>query len=157
MNENIQRISQEEGTIGKQALGALRIVSAYIQRLKQLKAYDCTTVFVMADHGNREYVPNTCEQNPLMMVKTAEEHKPFSVSETRLSFRDLPLMLTDALRNALDVEGKYTAEGTRYFYIGITTNKTDTITEYASEGEAYDTTGYQATGNVYLSDGRIRP
>ncbi len=150
MDENIRRVPHEDGTIKKQSLGVLRIVSAYIQQLKQLHVYDCSTIIVMADHGNREYVPNTCEQNPLLMVKPTEEAKPFSVSETHLSYRDMPSMLTDALKNNLHIE-KYAAEGIRYFYIGITADDSDTITEYASEGEAYDTAGYHATGTVYSS------
>ena len=150
MDENIQRVSHVNGTIKKQSLGVLRIVSAYIQQLKQLHVYDCSTIIVMADHGNREYVPHTCEQNPLLMVKATEKTKPFSVSDIRLSYRDMPSMLTDALKNDLCIE-KYTAEGIRYFYIGITAEDSDTITEYASEGDAYDTTGYQATGTVYSS------
>ena len=151
IDENIRRVSHAEGTIKKQGLGVLRIVSAYIQQLKQLHVYDCTTIIVMADHGNREYVPHTCEQNPLLMVKATEESKPFSVSEIRLSYRDMPSMLTDALTNNLNIEEKYAAEGTRYFYIGITTDDTDTITEYSSEGEAYDAAGYHETGTVYYS------
>ena len=152
MDENIRRVSREEGTIRNQSLGVLRIVSAYIQQLKQLNIYDCTTIFVMADHGNREYVPHTCEQNPLLMVKTAEAAKPFSVSEIPLSYQDMPSMLTDALKNSLDIEGKYPTEGTRCFYIAIERNDSDTITEYASDGEAYLAAGYQATGTVYHTD-----
>ena len=151
MDENIQPVSRENCTIQKQSLGALRIVAAYIQQLKQLNVYDCSTVIVMADHGNREYVPHTCEQNPMLLVKRSGETKPFTVSEIPLSYRDMPSMLTDALRNCLDIEGKYIAEGTRYFYIAITTDDVETITEYASDGDASDAAGYLATGVVYTA------
>ncbi|QUC66671.1 sulfatase-like hydrolase/transferase [Aristaeella hokkaidonensis] len=149
MNEDIQKIPHEQGSIKQQGLGSLRIIAEYIKQLKMLDVYDRTNIFVLADHGNREYVHPSYEQNPLLMVREAGKSKPFSISEIRLSFQDLSAMLAESLKSVPNIEEKYQTEGTRYFYVGSTTNNGYTITEYASEGNAYDTDSYYLTGKVY--------
>lgn len=151
MDENMQSVSHENGSARKQGLGALRIVAEYIQQLKSLSLFENANIFVLADHGDNEYIKPNIEQNPLFMVKEAGSKKPFSISEARLSYKDIPSMLVDALQNRLCIDSKYETQGTRYFYVGSESNNSYRIIEYASDGNAYDTDSYHATGNDYIN------
>ena len=149
MNGDMQEIPEEEGTEARQALGTLRIVSEYIQQMKQNDVYDNANIFILADHGDWLYGSSDFEQNPLCMIKVAHVNKDFSVSEDRLSFKDLPDMMVDALKNKLVPENYIVPAGMRYFYSATEKNGDYSIVEYASEGDAYDVDSWQTTGMVY--------
>ena len=151
MDEHIQTVPHKQSVEReqKQALGSLRIVSEYIRQLKELGLYENTTMFVMADHGDKTYYQPNYEQNPLFMVKVANTQKNFTVSDMRLSYRDLPTMMVDSLRNCLNIDEKYAIQGNRYFYVGINDNNSYVVKEYVSEGNAYDTSGFHETGKTY--------
>lgn len=150
MNEDMQSVPYTQSGSKQQGLGSLRIVAEYIRQLKHLNLYDKATIFVMADHGDSEYVQPNYEQNPLFMVKRAETQKSFTVSDVRLSYRDVSDMMTSAVQNHLtDPENEYAVTGTRYFYMGHEVNNTYQIEEYASDGDAYDFDSYQLTGRSY--------
>ena len=150
MDENIKSVSHEENSEKKQGLGALRIVAQYIQKLKELNLYDTASIFIMADHGDKGYIKPNYEQNPLFMVKEAGANKEFSVSDIRLSYHNVTNMLADSLQQKLSIE-EYITNGTRYFYSGVEGNNTYKIVEYASEGNAYDTSDWHTTGKAYLN------
>ena len=150
MDENMQRISHEEGSEKKQGLGALRIVAEYVRQLKEMDLYNKADIFILADHGDEGYVQPNYEQNPLFMVKKAGEEKSFSVSEIKLSYHDLSSMLVSALHSDLNIETQYETKGTRYFYVGAESNDSYHLIEYASDGKAYDTNSYHSTGHDYV-------
>lgn len=151
MDENMQRISHEEGSEKKQGLGALRIVAEYVRQLKEMDLYNKADIFILADHGDEGYVQPNYEQNPLFMVKKAGEEKSFSVSEIKLSYHDLSSMLVSALHNDLNIETQYETQGTRYFYSGAEGNNSYRIIEFASEGNAYDADDWYLTGHDYVN------
>ena len=144
MDENMQAVAHEVGSAEKQGLGALRIVSKYLDDLKELGIYDNSTVFVMADHGDRDY-----EQNPLFMVKRKNADQGFRISEEPISYCDVPAMLSDALQGELDIEGNYIADEGRYFYVGHEHDNTYDIVEYVTDGAAYDASAMRETGKHY--------
>ena len=149
MDENIQNVPSESNTAKKQGLGSLRIVSEYIQQMKQLGLYDQANIFILADHGDHGYITPNLEQNPLFMAKISEIKAPFSVSDIKLSFLNLSNMIADSLQRQINIEEQYVSDGTRYIYIGSNNNNSYTITEYASDGDAYDTSSYHKTGKIY--------
>lgn len=151
MDENMQRISHEEGSEKKQGLGALRIVAEYVRQLKEMDLYNKADIFILADHGDVGYVQPNYEQNPLFMVKKAGKEKSFSVSEIKLSYHDLSSMLVSALHNDLNIETQYETQGTRYFYSGAEGNNSYRIIEFASEGNAYDADDWYLTGHDYVN------
>ena len=149
MDENIKSVPHEQGDEKKQALGSLRIVSEYIAQLKSIGVYDNSCIFIMADHGDKDYIKPNYEQNPLLLIKTEGADKDFSISDIRLSYCDISKMLADSLKdNQIEVE-KYEKQGTRYFYVGSESNNSYHLIEYASDGKAYDTNSYYATGHDY--------
>ena len=144
MNENIEKITDGYGTVQQQAIGCLRILEEYLRQMKALGIYDQATIVILADHGDRDY-----EQNPLFMVKAPYSDAEFRVSDLRLTYADLPEMLTDAIHGKLVIENSYEKTGTRYCYNGYEENSEYVITEYATEGDAYDPGSYYKTGKLY--------
>lgn len=143
MDENCEKIEIKNGSEEKQAIGALKIVSEFISQLKELNVYDNATIFIIADHGGRGL-----EQNPLFMVKQSEQRQEFQQSDTPIWFKDLPDMFVDSLTKVnIDFEEEYQRQGKRYFYVG---NSSDIITEYVTNGVAYDRDSFKPTGNSFL-------
>lgn len=145
MNDNCERVDSDQGSEQGQGLGALKIVSEFIEQLKALDAYENSTIFVVADHGARGY-----EQNPLFMVKQKKKRQEFQQSEISLSYKNFPDMMVDALvGQKVNMEKDYACSGERYFYVGYENNYRYSITEYASEGAAYDAENFYQTGQVF--------
>lgn len=148
LDENFESVPHEKGSKEKQGLGALRMTAKYLNELKRIGAYDNSTIFIIADHGDHLYGHEDYSQNPLFMVKVANDHKDFSISDTRLSFKDFDNMLVDALHGKPDIEA-YECSGTRYMYNATENNNTYAIYEYASDGDAYDAESWAATGRTF--------
>lgn len=145
MNEKCEKVELGKGSEFGQALGSLRIVTELCRQLKELGIYEDSTIFVIADHGARNY-----EQNPLFMVKTRGMQKHFQQSEIPLSYKDFSDMLNASLAGQkIDIEKDYICLGERYFYVGNEENNKINIVEYASEGLAYDPTSFYLTGQVF--------
>ena len=73
MNAQAEHVDGET-TYDQQALGAFKIVSTYLNDLKELGVYDNTTVIVTADHGRIDFVTdNPIERptSPILFVKPA--------------------------------------------------------------------------------------
>ncbi|QUC66684.1 sulfatase-like hydrolase/transferase [Aristaeella hokkaidonensis] len=149
MDENMNSIPHEQGTEKQQALGSLRIVSEYIEQLKDQGVYDNTNIIILADHGDKGYVKPNYEQNPLLMIKMMHENKDFSVSDLSLSYLNISGMIAELLRNGFIRIEDYEVEGARYFYVGAESNNSYHLIEYASHGKAYDASSYYATGHDY--------
>jgi len=137
-----------------QVRGALRIVSRYLQKLKDLGVYDNTTVFVMADHGYLEYEMG--EYLPLLMIKRAGESHPFEISDEPLSYASIAEMLSDALRGEMDSMEKYRADGPRYYYVHALEDRKSFIAEFVIDGPAQDAVP-QETGRVFYEDTQPAP
>lgn len=147
LDENGNKAGQTDEA--RQTRGVLRIVSQYLQKLKDLGVYDRTTVFVMADHGYREYDPD--EYRPMFMVKPAGASHPFEISDEPISYASLAEMLTAALRGGLTSLEPYRAEGPRYFYIHNQREKLSIITEAVVNGPV-ETAPIERTGRVFYED-----
>jgi len=137
-----------------QVRGALRIVSRYLQKLKDLGVYDNTTVFVMADHGYRAYDPD--EYRPMFMVKPAGASHPFEISEEPISYASMAEIMTAALQGNLTSLEPYRAEGPRYFYVHNQRDKLSVITELVVNGPTA-TTPVERTGRVFYEDTQPAP
>ena len=73
MNAQAEHVDGET-TYDQQALGAFKIVSTYLDDLKELGVYDNTTVIVTADHGRIDFeTDNPIERptSPILFVKPA--------------------------------------------------------------------------------------
>ncbi len=103
-----------ETTYDQQLLGSFKIVSEYLQQLKDLGVYDQTTVIVTADHGRIDFMkpedgPITRPTSPILMVKPAHAaHGPMTIDATT------PVWTPDVLATALDQMGADQATVAKY-------------------------------------------
>lgn len=150
MNEKCERVDLDKGSEFGQALGALEIVYEYINELKEIGIYENSAIFIMADHGARNY-----EQNPLFMVKLRGAQQQFQQSEIPLSYKDFAGILTASLTGEeIDFEKDYICLGKRYFYLGREENNNISIIEYASDKEAFDAESFYPTGRIFEADSK---
>ena len=71
-------------TVYDEAEGNFTILRRYFQQMKDNGTYDSSTIIILADHGELNYA-----QNPLFMVKNAEDRHEFTVSNSKMSWEYL--------------------------------------------------------------------
>lgn len=131
-----------------QAYASCMIVKEYIKQLKDLGLYDSATIVVMSDHGAGRGI----EQNPLFMVKKSCSKHIFMISEKRLSYSSLADYFSKVLKNPyIDIE-EYATKNRRKFYVESENNGVISITEWSSNGDAYNYDSFRQTGVVYHGD-----
>ena len=146
LDENVKKVGRKNTDESRQCLGVIRILSTYLQQLKDLGVYDRATVIIMADHGS--YSHSSVAQSPLFMVKLPGESHPFETSDLSLSYTVFPELLISALRGELTSMEPWKSEGPRYFYKRSEENTTVNLTEYVIDGPVYEAPAV-ATGVVY--------
>ena len=169
MTRDVKRAPNGESTVVDQTIGAFNIVRAYLDQLKDIGAYENTTIIITADHGKLYTELETLweETNGLMLVKrggqSAEEAAaPLTMSQAPVSHLDFHPTVLAALGVDESVYGKYEgepisnvaedAERTRYYYM-TSYNSTGSadffMREYTVGGDAHDFSQWEETGNVW--------
>ncbi len=87
-DENVNVISENEGTYDQKLKATAKIINAYLQRLKDNNVYDNSVIIVMADHGYWGSNGNE-RQNPILYIKGIDEHHEMNVSDIPVSYEDL--------------------------------------------------------------------
>ncbi len=149
MDEGGWKSETGETTEEIQAIGSLKIVADYLDKMKAMGLYDRAAVIVMADHGFSAH--SSVEQTPLFMVKLPGESHPFAVSDLPLSYASLPEILTAAVKQELASLEPWRWTGTRYYYRYYEQDYMVYIAEYAVNGPALETEPV-ATGVAYHED-----
>ncbi len=139
--------------------GDLKIIKEYLDQLKEVGAYDDSTIIITADHG--EYKgkfdkPQTC----LLMVKEAgaDNSKPIEISSAPVSQENIIPTIIKAIGGDSAKYGKALDEVSenddvkRYTYnteIDTETGYETVMKEYVIEGDASDMNNYKFTGNEW--------
>ena len=90
----------ESYTVRTEALGNLTLLQETFTQMKELGIYDNSTIIIMADHGHISY-----SQNPIFLIKNANEIHTFSVSDQKMSYEYLPKIFSElACGNTIDEE-----------------------------------------------------
>ncbi len=135
MNEQLQFEEMPDDHIGyaRQARGSLEAVGLFLQRLKEIGAYDNSLIIVAGDHGYRGPIdgmvlgvhapadracsettahPDFVHANqkgsalPLLLVKRFGDRKPLRVSDAAVSLGDLPTTIFGELGIAASTNGR---------------------------------------------------
>ena len=146
LDENARQVGYGNTDESRQCLGALKIVSDYLERLKALGLYDQASIFILADHGS--YSHSSVGQSPLFMAKLPGSSHPFETSDLPLHFSSLPEMLVSALQGTLTSLEPYRASSPRYFYKRSEENATVSLTEYVIDGPVWEAPAVE-TGVVF--------
>ncbi len=128
-NYDVKVVDYNKTNYKTQALAILKIVKFYLERLKELGAYDNSFIFFIADHGSGRtpdmYInpdsPKELEKtryneenfeffkargNPLMLVKKPGDNFPLKISAAPVSLGDIPITITKTLNIQSDFEGQ---------------------------------------------------
>ncbi|OUO90680.1 hypothetical protein B5F40_05690 [Gordonibacter sp. An230] len=148
-----------------QALGSLEIVSEYLRQLKELGAYDSTTIIVTADHGLvSDVLPPNERPNPAVPILLAKpatagsEHSPLATSSDPVSHQDISATILEAAggngdQRGMPLFGERPASVDRKSYPMIVREETEIILEYTVVGDADDPKSWQATGRSWAPAG----
>lgn len=162
MNEEAEAVPSGSVDMKQRAKGALKIVSTYLEQLRQNDLYDNTMVIVLADHGNWEA---DVVFNPMLFVKPfASETKGITVSNAPISYVDLmPTQLEaitgkDAGTTVFEVEEDQERERRFLFYAWDGSWDSDYLPdlhEYMIYGNIRNIASRIPTGNVFTPNGLV--
>jgi len=88
MNEDVERVSEEETSEIQQIQGVMKILTAYIGALKEKGLYDNSTIIITSDHGGHQ-ISEGIEQNPCFLIKGANEYHDLQISNSPIHFRNV--------------------------------------------------------------------
>lgn len=167
LNHNMEETQNEaEQTEDEQTRGMFKIIDTYIQDLKEIGAYDNTSIIITADHGRWYLTPEDIKtpSAPCIFYKPAQsaelDAQPMKVSDAPVWHYDiLPQVLKDmgADRQTLSNyttpldEVKEGEDRPRYYYETLSNGKADTfIKEFVINGDANNMDNWQLTGKEWL-------
>lgn len=151
--------SEEEVSIWESARGMNRMMSMYLDRLKELGIYDNSTIVIMGDHGAVDYDESGFGQSPLLMIKRRSSNGDFSIIDTPISYdrmQDILISLVDDPETDADLDlSRFSSIGPRYHYETewagpLSSNeRAKEFVEYEMTGDSFDTDRIVATGKKY--------
>jgi hypothetical protein len=131
MDENLKYVPQPptRAAMKRQGTGILKIAAIFLEKLRQMKVYDNSLIFIVGDHGaglaetginntdygtrfNKEGPYKGCFQNfksagiPLVLVKRVGSHGALRTSDAPVSLGDIPQTVAGELRLAAGFPGK---------------------------------------------------
>lgn len=147
---DLTRIPESSGSENKEMQASLKLVSSYIDMLKQNGVYDNSVIVITADHGynNGEKMG---KQNPILYIKGFDEiNDKMSTSNKKVSHLDL----SDAYLKLLD------GAKSKDLFLNISDNrvrkliwyvfrKEDHMVEYTLDGHAWETNKLKKTGKEF--------
>lgn len=153
MDENLNRITG--GTYIQKTTATVKLISAFIERLKENGVYDNSVIVILADHGYQpaqgkpdNYILSRF--NPILLVKGVGEKHDFAVSDKPVSYLDLPGAYDDLLdgkqSGELFPEAEYPRTRTVIWY---EIYKEEHMVEYQTDGKATEWDKFRETGSVF--------
>ncbi len=150
ITENFESIPDSNGTYGQKLEASMKIIEAYLNRLKENNAYDNSTIIIMADHGF--WYETNSRANPILYIKGAnEKHDKMTVSNKQISFEDLSAAFIELLDNKKSDEifKDIPTSGRTRRHIYNEFGSEEVLVEYNQTGNAWEGSKLQPTGNVY--------
>ena len=144
-----------------QAKGSMKVVTEYMNQLKELGLYDEATIVVTADHGIWYLVDDPPREpvSPIMLVKPSktatDTRQPAQISDMPVSHEDLHPTIIAAMGGDSAEYGTTffeVADPDRVRYYDSTTTAGDLgqrFVEYAIQGSIFDMANWRQTGNVW--------
>ena len=145
LNEDLELV--EESTYQQKCVATLKIINAYLNRLRNSGVYDNSIIIVMADHGNRAPV----NADPILYIKGLGEKHELSVSDKAVWYADLQQAFDELLdgKKSTELFGEVSSSRDDRIIISIPFQHEDAMTEYVQRGKAWDSSTIVETGNIY--------
>jgi hypothetical protein len=161
-----------------QARADMKIVSKFLDRLRDLGAYDNSMIVIMGDHGTLlpEVPPYYANGDmsyidPILLIKPFGRRGKFEVSDRQATLSDLPVTVFKALGidftgpdpGAFDLleEGSVNRNRRRFYYSYDWWKDEEQwdkeylpdITEFRIQGDSWDVDNWSRTGQLYTQQG----
>ena len=165
-DENLNRVAANDDKTIECGIGVLKMVSAYIDKLKEAGVYDNTTIIITADHGYYHHDMDEFTQ-PILMIKEKSKHGKLTFNGTPVYQADIPATIV-SIATGEDVNEL----GTSLFSINDTDERQrlyyhydledyDQLTgnrrmiEYSIDTDSNKSDSYHLTGNEYTYNGNL--
>ena len=141
--------STKNGTYNDKMKATLKVINAYLDRLKKYDIYDNSVIIILADHGYN-FGKNLGRQNPILYIKGIDEHHEMYTSDKAISHADLAdayLELLDGKTSEEifeDIDDKRERRYLSYRYLGE-----KHLIEYIQTGKAWNLKTLKKTGKKY--------
>ena len=150
MDSELHRVKENKATYKDEINASIKLISSYIDLLKENGVYDNSVIILMADHGynNGERIGR---QNPIFYVKGfKEKNKEMKVSDKKVSHIDLMDVYKDLLddKKAGELFKNIPQERERtVIYYKFT--KENHMIEYKTKGHAWENDKLRKTGREF--------
>lgn len=165
-DENLNRVAANDDNTIECGIGVLKMVSAYIDKLKEAGVYDNTTIIITADHGYYHHDMDEFTQ-PILMIKEKSKHGKLKFNGAPVYQADIPATIV-SIATGEDVNEL----GTSLFSINDTDERQrlyyhydledyDQLTgnrrmiEYSIDTDSNKSDSYHLTGNEYTYNGNL--
>lgn len=154
IDENLNQT--ENGTYTQKLKASVKVIDAYLERLKANDVYDNSAIMIMSDHGyydvdHDSYGDEVLERyHPILLVKGLQERHALAESDvpvSHLDFVDAYMALLDGKKGGEIFSHVDTAK--KRTIIWYEYGGEDHMVEYELEGSRFDRQDFKLTGNVY--------
>ena len=156
LDENLNR-TDGTGTYEQKLTAVLKVIQAYLERLKTAGIYNDSAIIIMSDHGfypddlrGSSFPDLTKRINPILYIKGIDEsHSKLIKSDKPISFTDLGSAYNDLLQGKSSTELFKDISYPRTRKI-LVYNNIAYLFEYETSGPAWDASQMQPTGQEYF-------
>lgn len=140
-DENVNVINN--GTYEQKVTSTIKIIDAFIKRLKDNNAFDNSIIYIMADHGEGK---DNYRQNPMLLIKGINEKHKLEISNAAVSYIDLIDTYEILLNNGLtkDLFKNIPKNRDRRVLNNLYTESR--MIEWIQSGKAWDLNTFNKTG-----------
>lgn len=136
----------ENGTYKQKLTAVLKVISTFINRLKENNAYDNSVIIILADHGEGE---NTLRQNPILYIKGINEHHEMYISDIPVAYEDLIDAYISLLENKNSTELFLNLDKNRPRRVLNNLYTREIMIEWYQYGKAWDNDTFKASGREF--------
>ena len=136
----------ENGTYKQKLTAVLKVISTFINRLKENNAYDNSVIIILADHGEGK---DTLRQNPILYIKGINEHHEMYISDIPVAYEDLIDAYISLLENKKSTELFLNLDKNRPRRVLNNLYTREIMIEWYQYGKAWDNDTFKASGREF--------
>ena len=136
----------ENGTYKQKLTAVLKVISKFINRLKENNVYDNSVIIILADHGEGK---DTLRQNPILYIKGINEHHEMYISDIPVAYEDLIDAYISLLENKKSTELFLNLDKNRPRRVLNNLYTREIMIEWYQYGKAWDNDTFKASGREF--------
>ncbi|MBR5662658.1 MAG: sulfatase-like hydrolase/transferase [Bacilli bacterium] len=151
IDEELNRVEETKDGYNKEVSASIKLMSSYIEMLKQNGVYDNSVIILLADHGYTGSKNTLNKVNPILLVKGLNEiNKKMIISDKKVSFLDLKEAYKELLngKKSTDLFKDIAPDRIRTF-IWYKFTKERKMVEYKLDGHAWNGEKAKKTGRKF--------